>query len=184
MCYLVLVEDRTEFCLKCFYFALGLFNFGVCFLAHTPVEVYLRVLHLLSALSCSPGKTLIAHFLLFLRFLTLSLESRLGRRGGLPLNLFWIFKHLGKVLNIGGVLHKQLKKVFESVFVGLCLCPAVTGGLGDGKQPGGLETLVGDLFFMLLVGEAMVGNEVEEDADEVAVFKCLYNCLGGHITIR
>ena len=37
---------------------------------------------------------------------------------------------------------------------------------------------------MLLVGEAMVGNEVEEDADEVAVFKCLYNCLGGHITIR
>ena len=37
---------------------------------------------------------------------------------------------------------------------------------------------------MLLVGETMGGNEVEEESDEVAIFKCLYDCLGGHITIR
>ena len=142
------------------------------------------MLYFLPTLGCSPGKTLVAQFLLFLWLLAFGLEGGLGRRGGLPLSFFWVFEHFGKVLDIGGILHEQLKEVFEGVFVCLGLCPAVAGGLGDGEEPGGFEALVGDFLFMLLVGETMGGNEVEEESDEVAIFKCLHDCLGGHITIR
>jgi len=37
---------------------------------------------------------------------------------------------------------------------------------------------------VFFVGEMVGGNEVEEEADELAVFESLDECLSGHITIR
>jgi predicted acylesterase/phospholipase RssA len=87
---------------------------------------------------------------------------------------------VGEEVGVLGVLHEEFQQIFERVFVGFSFGAAVASGFGDIDDPGGFVALVGNLFVVLIVVEAVGLDEIEEQSDELTVLHPLDDRLGRH----
>jgi hypothetical protein len=82
-----------------------------------------------------------------------------------------------KILNICRIFHQKFKQVLQSIFIGLCFSPAVSGGFDDIEHPGGFEALVGYFLVDFFILESVHLDKIEEDFNKFRVFEGLNDCL-------